>query len=1280
MRKPVTRRTILRLSLTVLLVLFATLSTAQDLSSITGTVADSSGAVVPGASVLLENPSNNTVFRATTNAQGSYTIANVAPGPGYRITFSASGFKSIVMTGIYLSVTTTRTQNARLAVGAESQSVEVSATAENVTLDTTDATVGNTFQVEELNDLPVEDRDNPSALFYQQPGVTPYEDGTVGGAVTGARTDQSNVTVDGIEVNDNATGEFGVIVGNAPVDSVQEFRGVTADPLSSSGQGGGGQFDLVTKSGTNSFHGNVNEYHRDTDLEANNWFNNNSGIGRPPLIRNQFGGNIGGPIWRNKAYFFFDYNGRHDTETNIEDRTVPMGTNTSGYRGGEVAYCNNTSTPTNCVTSTLDSTQVASLDPNGIGWDKAELQLFQKRYPVANDLTGDVGDLVNTAGFRFNAPFPLSLNNFVQRIDYTINDRMKIFGRGSFTSLNQTYDAIQFPGDPETFPFVDKSYGWVVGHTWTIGSNKLNQAEFGENVENYAFKIIYNPQGTDQFTFGPGGPPPFLSTPYFPGNNSQAREYPIYQARDDFSWEKGNHNFAFGGTFKWETPDEYAAENYNFPSVGITANTYLTTLTPAQRPVDIYGATASTTIYDDAFSTALGVFADVTSNFDYSNKGVALQQGSGLGLTYRYYETELYFGDTWKLTPDLDISYGVRYQNYTVPYETKGYEAIPELTSNGTESPFTFDKYFKARVIQSAAGISTNSSVPFMQFAYGGKENNAPGYFNPANKNFAPRVAFAYSPAGDKKSVFRGGAGIIYDHSEINALQFLQLQSSQLFEASNGNYYGTPSDPTATLQTAPRFAGISSPPAAAAAPAVSSPYTPWVFGGAPVGLSQYAADSFSIAMDPNLKTPYNIQFNFGFEHEFPQGFILTADYVGRLGRRLLAEADGTQLIDFPDNTGGSTQSMAQAEGAMVTQLRRNAKYGAVADIYSLSPQPWFEDELGDFSAVVNYYEGASTTNNTQAVAYAIYPYPQRGDFADTIQGIASTGFLGPNIGMASQFASNTIWTNKGSSNYNGLLVTLHKNAGFGLRFDLNYTWSHSIDNVSQPADFVASGVGYGFICDVTRPRECRGSSDFNIASDLNGNFIYELPFGKGKPVGATAPMWANEFIGGWELSGTPQWASGNAYNAISNAFVAGFATEAPATLITASGVVKTRLHGGEGQPLNAYANSSSADLAYVGPTGLNIGARNNLSGPGYFDLDLGLGKTFPLYEDKANLKFRCDAFNATNHPSFAFPGENIDNVVWGSADITESNGLPFGTIGATINPARVLQGSLRLEF
>ena len=1260
MSNPITRK-LFSASLVALVVLFAgaCFSPAQDLASVTGVVTDSSGAVIAGASVTLSNDLTSVSYKAVTNSVGSYSVANVQPGPGYKLTFAAPGFKTEIVTGVYLSVTTTRTQNAKLTVGGTSQTVEVSAAGENVTLNTTDATVGNNFQVAEMNDLPVADRDTPAALFYQQPGVT------LDGAVTGARTDQSNVTLDGLEVNDNATGQFGTIVGGAPVDSVQEFRAVTADPLSSAGEGGGGQFELVTKSGTNSFHGAAVEYHRDTDTEANDWFNNNNGTPRPPLIRNQFGANVGGPIWRQKAFFFFDWNSRKDTLSNLVDRTVPLGTNTSGYRGGEVAYCDSNSTANNCVTKTLTAAQVAALDPLGTGWNQAELSLFQSRFPQANDTSGDVGDLVNTAGFRFNAPFPYTLNNFVQRVDYTINDKMKIYGRGTVQHVSGTEAAIQFPGDPTTYPFLDRSYAYVINHTWTINDRMLNQASYGETFEDFSFNAVYNPQGVNQYSYSG------VSGPYAGGNNSQDRTFPIPVVRDDFSWEKGKHNFTFGGTFKWETPNAFAAENFNFVGIGIQGNTHLVNLDNSLRPPDISGDWTS--IYDSAYATALGVVADVSSNFNYNNKGVVQTQGSGLDLNYRFYETEVYVGDTWKLTPRLTLSYGLRYDNYTVPYETRGNEAITSLlNSDGSNQEFTWDRYWSDREGQSAQGNSNNNGIPFLQFQYGGKANHQPGYFHPNDGAIAPRVAFAYSPYSDGKTVLRGGIGLVYDHTLINAPQFQQLQTSYVFEANNILLNGGGS-PSQTVATAPRFAGLSSPPPAPAAPTIVTPFIPFVDQGYPYGLNN---GEFNLMMNTHLKVPYSIEYNFGIQHEFPQGYLLKIDGVSRLGRHLLATADASQLLEFPDNTGGSTQTMSQGMAGMTTQLRA-AKAAGVTNSYqqavSLSPQPWFEDMVPGFADFFNnYFGGDYFANNTQAIAYIFSPLPIRGDFADTIQGISSQGFLAPNVGMASQFSSNSVWTNKGFSNYYGLLVTLHKNAGYGLRFDLNYTWSHSIDNVSAIANFIASSSGFGFICDVQRPRECRGNSDFDVRSDFNGNFIYELPFGRGKSIGATMPLWANEAVGGWEISGLPTWRTGEPYNATSNAYIASFANNAPATLIDPGqmGLLKAKVNGGHGQSVNAFANPSAALANLTGPTGFSIGSRNNLFGPRLFNIDLGLGKTFPIVGDRVNLKFRCDAFNALNHPSFALP----------DTDITEANGVPFGTIGSTASTARVLQGSLRLEF
>lgn len=1261
------RKFLYGLSLVVVALTICATARAQDLASITGVVTDSTGAVIPAASVVLQNTSNNTLYKAVTNAQGSYTFSNVAPGPGYKLTVTASGFKPEVITGIYLNVSSTRSQSVKLSVGNSSETVQVSAASQDVTLNTTDATVGNNFQVQFMQDLPVQNRDNPSALFYQQPGVT------LGGSVTGSRTDQSNVTVDGLEANDDATGQFGTIVGEAPVDSVQEFRGVVADPNSDGGQGGGGQFELVTKSGTNAFHGDVNWYHRDTDTEANDWFNNNAGVGRPPLVRNQFGGQLGGPIKRNRAYFFFDYDARRDSRSVPEDRIVPMGTNTTGYRGGQLAYVN-----TSNSIVTLNSTQVASYDPQGIGWDAAELKLFQSRYPVANDLTGDVGDSVNTAGFRFNAPDPYDENVYVERLDYTINDNMKIFAKSTYAQRSTIENAIQFPGDPTyTYPFYDRSYNWVVGHTWTIGTNKLNQAEVGESFEDFNIGVTYNPQGDNQYSYAG------LSGPYGAGNNAQARTFPIHMVRDDFSWQKGRHALTFGGTFKWESPQGFADENYNFQDIGVTGNTNFTALSDQQRPGDINSD--DTTIYDNQFSTALGAFAQTLTNFNYNNKGAVLPTASGLTENYRNYETELYFGDTWKTTPTFTITYGVRYQNYTVPYETHGIEGVAQMTNGTTATEFSFNKYWADRATQSASGTISNTSLPFLQYVYGGKANNAAGYYHQQNGLFAPHVAFSFNPSFDRKSVWSGGADIVYDHTVINALQFLQLQFSGLFEAQNNNLYGISGDPTDSLATSnpalqglPRFTAMSSPPAPPAAPSVTTPYIPYVYQGSPYGLQ---SGESNILIDPNLKTPYNIEYNFGFQHEFAKSYLLKMTYVGRLGRRLLAEADASQLVEFPDATGLSNQTMSQAFSAMTTQLRGLTGFTQYGQAARLNPQPWFEDMLPGLYQYMNaYFGGAYFANNTQALDYIAYPYPGRGDFADSIFVAATTGFLPPNVGMASQYAINTVWTNKGFSDYNGLLITLHKNAGYGLQFDLNYTFQHSIDNVSLPANSIASNTGVGFICDIARPRECRGNSDFDVTNMLNGNFIYELPFGRGRMFGSSMPIWANEALGGWEISGLPNWHTGYAYTVFSNAFVAGFANNAPATLIGSPALVKTHVqHSGKGQAVNAYSNHAAANAAFTGPTGFAVGHRNDERGPGYFNMDLGLGKTFPLTESRVNLKFRCDAFNALNHPNFNLPSS-------GGTDITGAEGVPFGTISSTVIPpgsdlaVRVLQGSLRLEF
>ena len=1219
---------------------------AQTAASITGVVTDPTGAVIPGVSVTLQNPSTNASYQGETNAVGSYLILNVQPGPGYKISFSHDGFTPVSITDLYLNVNTTRTQNATLKVGGAAQTVEVSAASENVTLNTTDATIGNSVEVQYLNTLPVQNRDTPAALFTMQPGTT------LNGAVTGARTDQSNVTVDGLDVNDIFTGNFASIAANAPVDSVQEFRGVQAGQTADFGKGGGGQYSLITKGGTNKFHGDVNEYHRDTQITANDWFNNNSGIARPKLIRNQFGGNIGGPIKRDKAFFFFNWNSRRDTLFSLVERTVP----TDAFRGGTVVYYTNYAAKT---TATASAAQVAALDPQGKGFNSSVLNVFTGRYPKANDITG-AGDHINTAGFKFNDPRPYVENNYVGRVDFNLTSDQRIWGKVGFSRINQARCCDQYAGDPETFPFLDKSYSWVIGHDWAMGSNKSNRAWYGTVVTNWDFPNAYNPTGQNQYSFGGTGTGGYiLSAPYASAVNAQNRIVPIPVIGDDFSWQKGRHNFQFGGTFKYINPDSNTILDYNQPSLGLGGNT--PTLNASLRPATIDPSSSTArSLWDRAFSLGLGRFAATTATYNYDNKGGLLPQATGSQTHDRFYETELYFSDSWKVTPTLTLTAGLRWQNYTSPYEKNGIQSVPNLN---------FDQYFGARVKQSTAGQSGNSAVPFVSYNLGGKANNGPAYFQPDYQNFGPRVGFAYSPGGvNSKTVFTGGAGIVYDYTVVSAVLYQSEQYSYLFQSSATLPLGYASDPVKSLQNDPRFGGFSSAPPLPTAPtSLKAPYTPFVSNGVPGGLQN--GQAFNEAASTNLRTPYNIMFNFGVQHEFPQGFQLRVNYVGRLGRRLLAQADANQLIDFPDSKSGQLMSTAFAN---ISQQMR--------DTGSVTPQPWFENVL---AAGVGPAFGFN--NNTELVAYGFDPLPYRGDFADTIQGLASLNVYGSyfppnnyvfpsNVGMGSQFSEFTYYTNKGFSNYHGLLTTLHKNIGHGIQFDLNYTFSHSIDNVSIIANAPAIG-GYGFICDVLRPRSCRGNSDFDVTHYLNGQFVWEIPVGRGREFAATAPLWVNEIIGGWDISGIPSLHSGNATFASSLAFVAGYANDAPAILTGNIADFESHVHKDKTGTVWAFKNSDDSYVSdFVGPIGFNVGSRNNLRGPRWFNMDLGLAKTFPLLpSERLNLKFRCDAFNAFNHPSFSTP-DAMDNL-----DITETAGT-FGVITSTASTARVLQGALRLEF
>ena len=292
-----------------------------------------------------------------------------------------------------------------------------------------------------------------------------------------------------------------------------------------------------------------------------------------------------------------------------------------------------------------------------------------------------------------------------------------------------------------------------------------------------------------------------------------------------------------------------------------------------------------------------------------------------------------------------------------------------------------------------------------------------------------------------------------------------------------------------------------------------APYQPFVTGGVPYGLQLGSA--FNETIDPSLKTPYSIAINAGMQTQLPGDMlVMKLSYAGRLGRRLLAQADANQVLEFPDPTSGQLYSAAFA--AVSNQLRAGVQPGNV------TPQPWFENLIGPGL-------GVPKGTATQTLAKNFGPFIQRGDIGDITEFLSN--YDAYNIGSAAQFSENTFFTNKGSSSYNALLLTLQKNLSHGLQFDFNYTFAHSIDNVSFFANSQGdTGIGgVGLICDDIRPRECRGNSDFDVTHYITGDETYQLPFGRNRTFLAGIPLWEEELIGGWAISGVTEWHTGIAW-------------------------------------------------------------------------------------------------------------------------------------------------------
>ena len=1261
----------------------------QGTSTVRGTVADPQGNVVSNATVTLTNLATGATRTTTTSDDGLYVFDFIAVGD-YKVEVEATGFKKKAVTDIHALVAKSTTVDVALEVGAVTETVTVTAGAAEALINRDDGTLGNHFVSRQITQLPLEGR-NVTNLLSLQPATT--RDGTV----AGARADQSNITLDGVDINEAETNQIGN-PNTDPADStnalnlvpdrstvlrlnaeaVEEFRVTTTNANANQGRSGGAQVALVTKSGTNDFHGALFEFYRTKKFSANNFFNNLSGIEKPALIRHTFGGALGGPIVKDRAFFFYSFEGDRITRSQpIETpRNVPL----ASLGNGEVRFfgcppgtpidgCGGAGgvTPTLQVLNTAQLNSIffeAGINPAAV----AVLRDAAARYP-ANDFT--VGDGLNHAGFRFNTPLPAERNSHVGKFDFNLTSRQTAFVRTSVI-----YDLItrerQFPDTPAPTIW-SHPLGLAAGHTWTLSESLVNNFRYGYTREAFSqqgdsgenaisFRFIFSPR-----TF----------------SRTLTRITPVQNFTDDVSWVKGNHSFGFGGNVRlvrnqrdsFDNAFDNAITNPSFFQGGGASIVELV----EERSRPIAGATTGV---ENAVTALIGRFSQYSALFTFDRDGTLLPSGTPAAREFRTEEYDVYFLDSWKIRPNITLSYGIRYGYSTPVYEQNGFEV---------KTTVPLSEFFEARRAAASRGEALNTPLTL---ELSGKANNATPLYNSDKNNFQPRVAVAWSPnfsgrlgqvlGNNNESVFRAAFSVTNDYyGQQLAVTFdlgntLGFSSSQDIAANTFNL---------TTRLAPQFTGfgqdIRSLPRITNPGNITFPRTQ-PFEPSPAGFAQDRR--IETSLDSNLIAPTNYAWNITYERQLPKGLVVQTSYLGRLGRNLIVSRDTMALNNLVDPN--SRMDWYTAAGLLERLRAAGTRVEDVPDI------PWFNNFLPSDIAFLmdrNYFEfccdvfpgvtpGVASTYTgltpTQAV-YAVALNFYGNDWTDT-QDVMEQG-LDRNIFFHPQYGALSTHSSVGHSNYHAGTLSVRQRLGRNFSADFNYTLSHSHDDASglQTAD----QFGGAFILNPLRQSDSYASSDFDVRHIINANAIWELPFGRGQTFFTDVNRAVDALVGGWQLTGIFRWNSGLPIGTpFDNARWATNWNVQSNTVRTAN-IEPCPVRGGRLFDCNLLEFYRGLRNPLPG----EAGDRNVIRLPRYINLDMGLTKAFNLpWNENHRLQLRVEAFNVTNTQRMNSPNTQ-SRTGWGvdlDPRLIEEDSIPinFGRFTGIQGAPRVLQFGIRYSF
>jgi len=1236
-----------------------------------GTVSDASG-VIPGATIVVRDTKTGKERTVSASSDGSFSVAQLEPGT-YTVTVTASGHKTFSANDAKIDIGRDYTLNPTLEVGSITESVTVTAGAD--VINSSNAELSNTVSPRQIQELPLNGR-NPLGLILLQAGTASNSANAT--SINGQRPSATNITRDGLNIQDNfIRANAADFTQQTPTtDDVAEFTVTSQNAGAESGYGAS-QVTLSTPRGQTSFHGAAFEYNRNSKFGANDFFSNANNSPRTFRNFNQFGGKLGGPIWKEKSLFFFsEFERTIDRRSSGFFRTVL----TNNARQGLYTYtptCTAATCPAGVTPGVARTVNIFGLtvsNPTGAPAAPTAINsLIQSRFltaiPVGNSAA--VGDQRTTTGYFFNQTNNDDRKSFTTRLDWDMNSKntfnvvyniaRETLDRPDFSDLNGFVGPQALQNSPVDF--------YVGAWRFSPAPNWTNEVRAGYVK---AYPSFPETQARRPFllTTGTAALAGLITSPessyLFQGRNTHT-----YTAQDNAEYVRGNHSVRFGAVLNFFTVLRLNAGGA-IPQFNLAVGTTTPQLTSASFAGGI--SSANLTTANQLYALLGGIIPSGQETFNVANASSGFVPGIGFAQSYAYENYSGYVADQWRVSPRLTVNLGLRYEVYPSTRE-----------KNGVISEIAFPNGQSAR----QALLDPNGTI---QIA--GTNVGKSRLFKTDYDNFAPVLGLAWTPQfknrflssllpGDGRSVIRGGFRVSYFSDEFlkassgEGDQNPGLRVNTTIGNLNARPETVPTIPTPTLILPRTFAQN-----AALNNAGLGVFPPSVIG-----------------VDPNLKVASNNEYSFSIQRELGWKTAIEVRYVGAFSHNSTRIVDFNQ-IDLQNN--GFLGDFIKAQNKLNLAAARIAAINADGSLTAAqrTAQLALFPNSGGFNALLpgsqpltvvpNLATLSSTPggfgSNTVAGNATVIANLQAGTPAGLAQTLVANNLQGtvkfmqnPNVALAG------LLTNEARYNYNALQVEFRRRLSGGLYFQANYTFSKTL-STSPGTDQRRQE----FELDANNPNLEYARAEYDQTHVINLNSIYELPFGKGRHFLTGAGNWLDRVIGGWQFNSIVRVASGAPFTFADPRTTfnrATFVTRQTATssLTTAQlrnlvGVFRnadgtiTLINPSAIDPTTGRLANGAGTPAFPGQVLFNnvagsIGntARNAFDGPGYFNIDASLFKTIKLTEN-VKLQLRAEAFNLLNHTNFAITNQYRNVSTANNYNLTVTY------------PPRVIQFAGRLEF